>query len=86
MSGDKTTEYCVQVAGDANWREIDEWGQSHYFFQAVKLKLEKMLVKKACGEISFDLWNISVVSWPGDNKVTLKTFWWNAGLLNLMGI
>lgn len=39
MSGDKTTEYCVQVAGDANRREIDEWGQSHYFFQAVKLKL-----------------------------------------------
>lgn len=59
MSGEKPTEYCVQAAGDANWRQTDEWGQSHYFVQTMKLKQNKKLVKNTCDEISFTLWNIS---------------------------
>lgn len=41
MSGDKPTKYCIQLAGDTNWKDTDEWGQSHYFVQAMKLKMEK---------------------------------------------
>jgi len=52
MSGDKPTKYCIQLAGDTNWKDTDEWGQSHYFVQAMKLKMEK---KKTCGGITFAL-------------------------------
>lgn len=48
MSGEKPTEYCVQAAGDANWRQTVKWGQSHYFVQTMKLKQSKKLVKKTC--------------------------------------